>query len=134
MHRLMEYGETIIMNSYSDAFFDTEKTFSSDDGFNLAFAITAYDDNPEPIDDPRYGRIIAKITSWGFEEDEQGVGMSEVKTRNCTKEELGIEGERDPESNFYPIHPNSERDVKSRYKKLKCFDEKVEILGDYNSK
>ena len=85
MHRLMEYGETIIMNSYSDAFFDTEKTFSSDDGFNLAFAITAYDDNPEPIDDPRYGRIIAKITSWGFEEDEQGVGMSEVKTRNCTK-------------------------------------------------
>ena len=116
-----------------DAFYDTDTVMSSDDDFNIAFAITAYDNNREPIDDPRYGRIVAKIVSWGFSET-QAVDLGGVlPTHTCTPEEIGL-GERDPnQAKFYPLHPNSYNDTLFYSKKLKCFDNKIGIQGDYNS-
>ena len=82
--RLLDYGETIIVNSVRDAHFDTDKIMSSDDDFNLAFAITAYDANREPIDDPRYGRLVSKMVAWGFS-DTQGVELGGyLDIHNCT--------------------------------------------------
>ena len=62
MQRLLAFSETIIVNSVRDAYFDTDEIMSSDDGFSIAFGLTAYDANREPIDDPRYGRVVAKMT------------------------------------------------------------------------
>ena len=55
--------------------------------FSIAFGITAYDGSTESIEDPRYGRIFARISRWGFE------GLSrfkEINTHICTEEELGL--------------------------------------------
>ena len=102
-------------------------------GFNLAFGITAYDANREPIEDPRLGRVVAKIVSWGFSET-QGVDIGgEIPVHRCTEEEIGI-GEHDKDkSKFYTLHENSYKDTAFYAKKLYCFDNEVEIQGDYNS-
>ena len=71
--------------------------------------------------------------SWGFEEEVGVQDSPELGIHNCTHEELGI-GKRDPDkAKFYPIHPNSYKDVEHFSKKLKCFNDKFEIQGDYNS-
>ena len=47
--------------STRDGHFDPDFIFSSDEGLEFAFAIMKYDNNPEPIEDPRYGQVRAKI-------------------------------------------------------------------------
>ena len=38
------------------------------DNFQLAFGITAYDGDTEPVEDPRFGRMLARYYSWGLGE------------------------------------------------------------------
>ena len=52
---------------------------------------------------------------------------------NCTREELGLEENLEQKSRFYPIHQNEVGYTDLYSKKLKCFDEDIEIYGDYNS-
>ena len=63
----------------------------------FAFAITAYDNNRERIDDPRYGQVKAKIVSWGLEEGQAvNIDGGILPLRTCTQEELGlVEGKED---------------------------------------
>lgn len=49
--KLINYGSTTIMVSSRDAYFDTDFEFTTDDGLMIAFGLTAYDDNYEPIED-----------------------------------------------------------------------------------
>ena len=70
--RLLEFGEPTIMTSVRDSYFDTDYEFTSDEGLMFAFAITEYDDNPEPIEDPSYGLVKAYYKSWGIKE---GIGV-----------------------------------------------------------
>ena len=65
MQRLVVFGETVVTMSVKDSFFTPDDTITSEEGFKLAFGLTAYDSNQEAIDDPRYGRINAKYVSWG---------------------------------------------------------------------
>ena len=53
--RLINFQGPTIMVSKRDAFYDTDHQFTSDEGLMLAMGITAYDDNPEPIEDASYG-------------------------------------------------------------------------------
>ena len=50
----------------------------------IAFAITAYDSNREPIEDPSYGTIKAYYKTWGLEDSVQGVAFEEIPTTMCT--------------------------------------------------
>ena len=134
MHRLIVYGETIVTMSVRDSYYDPDHIFSSDDGLEFAFAITEYDNNAEPIEDPRYGIVHAKIVSWGFG-DTQAVdndgGYLDLHT--CSQDELGLAVDSNDQARFWPVHKNSLRDTELYSKKLKCIDKKVEIQGDYNS-
>ena len=56
----------------------------------IAFALTAYDNNREPIEDPSFGTIKAYYKTWGLEESVQGIAFEEVPTTMCTKEQLSI--------------------------------------------
>ena len=56
----------------------------------------------------------------------------------CSPSELHLEeeiedGESAQTSRFFPIHPNSLKDVTLYQKKLWCLDEDVVLQGDYNS-
>ena len=57
--------------SLRDSFFTADVIFPFPDAekhqnFELAFGLTAFDNNQEPIDDPRYGKLQAIYTKWGF--------------------------------------------------------------------
>ena len=134
LQRLIHFEETVIMESVRDAHFDTDETMSTEkDQFNIAFAITAYDSNQEPIDDYRYGKIAAKIVQWGFS-DTQGVDIGgNLDHHNCSREELGLDEPDSDKAKFWPLHDNSYNDVNFYSKKLKCLDNGITIQGDYNS-
>ena len=99
-----------------------------------AFGITAYDSNPELIEDPSYGVLKAYYKSWGIKKQVKGVDFEELPTRPCTATELHIKNETDSKSRFYKPHANSISDLTFYNKKLKCLDtENLELQGDYNS-
>ena len=53
--KLLEFDDPSIMVSNRDAYFDTDYEFSTETGLQVAFAITAYDSNQNPIEEPEYG-------------------------------------------------------------------------------
>ena len=134
MHRLMQFGETVVTSSVRDSYYQMEQNFPDDikdlyfDQFEIAFAITAYDGNPEPIDDEKYGKIYSRYDQWGYE----GERNTYLETHQCTDEELGFAGDPN-KSRFFPVHPNSYKDFEFRKKKFQCFDQKLKLSGDYNS-
>ena len=59
MHSLYWYDDTKVLTSVNDAYYADDYVFSSTDGFEIAFAITAFDTNRDPIEDARYGTLRA---------------------------------------------------------------------------
>ena len=57
------------MTSVRESYIGSDETFTSADGLMIAFGITAFDDNEEPIEDESYGRIKAYYKTWGLDED-----------------------------------------------------------------
>ena len=61
-----EFGATAETPSFKEFFYSQDERFPQDvdnlqyPNFNFAFGISAYDGDPEPIDDPRYGRVFAR--------------------------------------------------------------------------
>ena len=85
----------------------------------LAFGITHYDSNQEPIDDLDYGEIVARYQTWGLGQ-EMGSGMSDpIPIKRCTPAELGLS---DNGSLFFPTNKGSYRDLSFYRKKFWCFD------------
>ena len=66
MLELRSYGKTrmrldVIDYYYKDTYdFDLDKT----PGLNIAFGITHYDNNTEPLDDLDYGEVVGMIKTW----------------------------------------------------------------------
>ena len=133
MHRLIEFGETVVTTSSKDLYYSMDDVFPDDieelqsDKFDIAFALTAYDGNPEPIEDPKYGRTYARYDSWGY-----GWRNKNLDTHQCSDEELGLTKDTE-NSRFFPVHPNYQNDFEFRKKKYQCFDEDIKLKGDYNS-
>ena len=74
------------MISTRDSYFGPDEQFTSEHGLMIAFAITAYDSNREPIEDPSYGTIKAYYKTWGLEDSVQGVAFEEIPTTMCTRD------------------------------------------------
>ena len=53
--------------------------------------MTSYDDRgkeEEPIDDLRYGRLVARYDGWGYKDGRER--NREIPVHRCSDEELGI--------------------------------------------
>ena len=74
--KLFTFDETSIMVSKREAYFDSDYVYS--DGLAFAFAITAYDGNPEPIEDPTIGVLRPYYRSWGIKEEIQTVDFEQI--------------------------------------------------------
>ena len=64
---MSERSDDQYIQSVTDSYF-TEEPFTTEDGFNVAFALSAYDSEQEFIEDPDYGTLKAYHYEWGFEE------------------------------------------------------------------
>ena len=109
--------------------------FGSDDGFFVAAALTAYDEEEDIIEEERYGELVIEHYGWGNEEDPDYFGDEDRSIGNhyCSEQELGLK-EGDSETLLYETHPTSKLDVKRYRKKFKCIEkENLVIWGNYNS-
>ena len=101
--RLVRFEEPQIMTSTRDSYFSTDYEFTTEDGLMIAFGLTSYDGNPEPIDDPTYGTLNAYYKSWGLKKDVPGIDFELLPKRKCTRSQLGlprIDDETDPLSDY----------------------------------
>ena len=87
---VVKYGKSSITNDTIDYYYDDTEMFNLDKtpGLNVAFGITYYDDNPDPIDDLDYGEVTGAIKSWG---GAGGSTYTPLTLRPCTREELGLD-------------------------------------------
>ena len=66
----LRYGGSTVTSSVRDSHFEFFETFPTkmsnlySGNFNLAVGFTAYDGNFEPIDDPQYGQLKARMAGW----------------------------------------------------------------------
>ena len=104
LHSLYQFGATDITTSFVEYFYTQDTRFPQEiedlefPNFQIAFGIAAFDNDPEPIDDPRYGRVLARIDRWGYE----GERNIELPVHRCSDEELGL-NENKQNSRFYPL-------------------------------
>ena len=92
------------MNTIEGAY-TTDDTFTADDSFFIAAALTGYDSNTEIIEEKRYGELVIEHQKWG-----DGVSTAyPVDYHYCTDEELGFEP--GPKTEIYPIFSKSVAEV-----------------------
>ena len=104
--RVFGFGDTKTIQSYQNNYYNDTFVYSSDAGLKFAFGVTAYDNNRENIEDPDYGVVKAKVNSWGLSDSNEVIARSNFDTHPCTKEELGLDEDRNDESSeFWPIIP-----------------------------
>ena len=115
-----------IIPKVQEGFLTFEDKFEAESGLHIAAAITVYDSNPEPIDDPRYGTLALGHYGWGYGEGISSGGISRPN-HACSDDELGLE-------EHYPMFASTRNEVETWKKKFKCLDkDDLVIWGDYNS-
>ena len=62
---LFGFQERMTVRTYDEGYFNNSHVLSSDDGIKFAFAITDFDSNKLITEDLDYGRVVAKMRSWG---------------------------------------------------------------------
>ena len=81
IYMLQTRKDTEFLTFEIDSFYKYEY-FTSEMGFNVAFALTEYDAVKAPIDDPQYGSLRAYHYGWG--KDTRGVQSIPLKADYCT--------------------------------------------------
>lgn len=79
-----------------------------------------------------YGELKAFYKRWGIEGDPPGTSFHELKTRPCSRAELGLEG-KESESRFFPAKSASIGYLRDYGDTLQCIDEDIVIKGSYQS-
>jgi len=122
--------QTLEIDAFTDSY-----NFTFTNGFNIAVAFTAYDDNQEPILDKSYGEVVFNHFEWGHNASDETtfVRRKRIATHPCSQEELGLIEDRS-ESTFFPIVPNSRLGVKKYQKKFICANpEDLYLYGTYDT-
>ena len=80
-----------VMSSMKTDHLSPDDIISLDTGFNVAVALTAYDNETEYILDKSIGRLVYKSYSWGFD-GTFATFIDELPSHICSREELSLEG------------------------------------------
>lgn len=118
---LINKKKVSILSTTKDLFYSDSDEFTFKDGLNIAVGFTEFDNNREWSLDPRMGELVLTSYEWGIEGGKPWTERKNVATHNCTREELGLEGEG-PEAKFYPPHGSSYSSVDFYWKKMLCFN------------
>ena len=84
-----EKQDVDVMGAVVENAFDYNDKFTAADGLFIAAALTEYDNNPEIIEDARYGELIIKQWGWGNTET-IGIDKKMLSYHWCSDEELGL--------------------------------------------
>jgi len=101
---LFKQTDVTIMMNLMEGSLTFDDTFTAEDGFFLAAALTAYDGETEIIEDEKYGELIIEHYGWGYS-DGIGSGSRKIEHHYCSDEELGLE--KGPNTHIYEIFEGS---------------------------
>ena len=101
------HNGTQISYNFLDNYFGSE--YETDNNLMYAFGITAYDSNPEPIEDPSIGTIKPYYKSW--KNEVRDILWTPIPARDCTRAELHIDDESDADSYFFKPNLSSKADL-----------------------
>ena len=77
------------MVSVRDSYISEDFELTTDEGFMIAFGITAFDNEQLSIEDDTYGKLKGYYKTWNASEG-QGVTFEEIPTSKCTRAQLGL--------------------------------------------
>ena len=119
--------------SVRDTFFGDDYTFKGSQGFNIAVALTGFDEVRESILSPDYANIKFEYSEWDILESGTIIDrVFYIESHPCSERELGLTGNH---SSFQPIHETSTAYVNLYKHKFVCLDqEDLEIQGTFSSK
>ena len=66
---LISKKDVDVLSTINDSHFNPDYIFGYEEGFNMAVAFTAYDNDPEPIEDPTIGELVFNHYTWGPQPD-----------------------------------------------------------------
>ena len=101
----------------------------------MAAAITEYDRNPNPIEDPEVGALKMYLKKWDvYDEKSRGVTFEEVLLRPCLESDFDLGGGAS-NSLFYNTNPSSKQDLAYHWRKLKCIEDPMQLslFGNYDT-
>ena len=104
----------------SEGFYDSQ-------GFKVAAAVTNYDGDPNPIEDPEIGTMEFYLKYWGRPEL-GGYGFKKLDSFLCDGNDETWESR-----NFYGVHAAIENEFQTYAPKMKCLNEPFELLGNFNT-
>ena len=95
---MWNYDDSTVMSSVRDTYWSDDDKWRStaeegreNGGLQIAFGISAFDGNQEPIDNPNIGRVVARYQTWGFTDDNLGFHLSDpIPVRRCSRVDVGI--------------------------------------------
>ena len=132
---LIYYKDFKLLKFEKENFYDMREPFTNEDGLMIAAAITAYDSETEPIEDPEVGEIKFYLKQWDVENIDaaESIQFIEIPTRPCIKDDFAEYNSESPL--FYPNKDGSKADMDIHRKKMKCVDRDQELLmyGRYES-
>lgn len=122
---LANVSQITVMSTYEINALTHNDTFTAADGLFLAAALTYYNTDTEPINEPRHGELTIEKYGWGSLENQQEV----LTSRRCTDDELGL-----ADGAKFPLTESFRQDVSTWRDKFVCVDEAgLSIYGDYSS-
>ena len=126
-------GYSLVELTNENVYRDSDFSFSYDDGFAVAAAITYGNTTLNTLqEDPEIGQMKFVIKYW--QNSTQGVEFRELKLRNCESKDIAMKESVDRnEYGFYTFDPDTEGNVIHVKDQLKCIDEPFEIKGHYDS-
>ena len=119
---------------YEDAYSSNEPFNSAEIGFHIAAAVTDYTNSTELIEDPTYGEIVLLRKSWDNTEATE-LQFTQLKHKKCEENDFNWGDGRpsDENSSFFPLSDQALVDIKVFGNRLKCFDDEVDMFGNYDA-
>ena len=99
---MLNFEDSTTLEIHHPEYFDyTFEVSTSKHKFDVAFGLVGWGESAYEGDISMYGELKAYYKRWGIEGDPPGTSFHELKSRPCTRAELGLE-EKESESRFYP--------------------------------
>ena len=96
---MLRYNDTNLMVSeQTGAYTDKDIFKGGKENFNIAFGLVSVYGQLD-LDTSRYGKVKAKLKTW----DAESIVFKDVKTKQCTREDLGLDERNEDKSLFFPI-------------------------------
>ena len=130
---MLNFEDSTTLEIHNPEYFNyTFEVSTSKHKFDVAFGLVGWGESAYEGDISMYGELKAYYKRWGIEGDPPGTSFIELKSRPCTRAELGLD-ENESESRFYPAKSGSKRYLKDYGDTLQCLDEDIVIKGSYQS-